>query len=157
MKWKSHLHTESEHNSTDLTARGKTVIVSRLLRPPPEAFLSPFFGLYSLYFNGKECSVFWAKQFFLSSFFPVDFSLPSSPSETVFSTDFLIIPLLQQHIQTEKNSNSLAEQCNRRKEKGSQIIRGIKKYLSTVSQQYKQYKPCSFSHTILRNLSFDKS
>lgn len=97
-------YTESEHNSIDLTARRKTVIVSRLLRPPPEAFLSPFFGLYSLYFNGKECSVFWAKQFFLSSFFPVDFSLPSSPSDTVFSTDFLIIPLLQQHIQIERKT-----------------------------------------------------
>lgn len=64
-----------------------TVCSLRSSHPPPEAFLLHSLVIFPL-LQLKRMFCFLGQAVFSSLLFSVDFSLPSFPSETVFSTDF---------------------------------------------------------------------
>ena len=124
--------------------------------PPTRNTPSPFFGLHSRYCNWEECSVFWTKHSFPLSFFLLTFHYLVSLLK-VFTIGFLNIPLLKQHIQIEKMTETLWK-SSVTEGKSSKMTQGLNEYLGTVFTEYSQtlYTPFAFSHTI-SHLYFDKS
>lgn len=97
---------------------------------------SPFSGLRSLDFNWKECC-FLGQAVFSFLLFSLLTFLHLASFLKVSSTDFLIIPLLAQHIQIEKITQILWKStATEGKRKSSKISQGIKKYLSAVFREY---------------------